>query len=85
MSTVDCVLNEFRKAYQELLELSAREEAMKNETAEFQRNSPLFREHLGQREPIVRLVIDDEDGRFERARLGGGRGEVLRGPHDGHG
>jgi hypothetical protein len=42
------VLNEFRKAYQELLELSGREETMKNETTDLQRNSPLFRESLGE-------------------------------------
>jgi hypothetical protein len=41
------VLNEFRKVYQDLLELSKREEEMKNETGSLQRSSPLFREGQG--------------------------------------
>lgn len=40
------VLNEMRKAYQELLELSRREERLKNETAGLEENSPQFRENV---------------------------------------
>ena len=44
-----------------------------------------LREHLRQRKPIVRLVIDDEDGRFQRARRRRGQAGELRGSHIGAG
>ena len=48
------IVNELRKAYQDLLELSRREEAMKAETGELQQNSPLFREGVGEQMDAIR-------------------------------
>jgi hypothetical protein len=48
------IVNELRKVYQDLLELSKREEELKNRTSGLQGNSPQFREEKGEQMEVLR-------------------------------
>lgn len=47
------VANELRKAYRDILELSSREERLKEESAGLQQNSPLFRENAARQMEVM--------------------------------